>query len=105
MEGVWDRRQCGSFEELQRGQVTGANRGREQVTQVKIKKKREREKRKGQITKEHIQHLDFDPRAKGSYLNFNNDPIKFKSTFLLQGRGGKKKSSQMTRPKSSEGHR
>lgn len=44
MEGVWDRRQRGSFEELQRGQVTGANRGREQVTQVKIKKK-EREKR------------------------------------------------------------
>ena len=58
---------------MQRSQLSGVDQRREQVTQVRKKKRRGM-----------YRSLNLDPRAKGSYFNLNHDLIKFKSTCLLQ---------------------
>lgn len=82
MEGAWDRRQHGLFAEMQRGQLSGVDQKREQVIQVRKKK------RQGMY-----RSLNLDPRAKESSFYLSHDLIKFKA---LASCRMKKSCSQIT---------
>lgn len=56
VEGVWDRRQHSLFVELQRGQMSGTDQRKEQLTQVRMKKSQ------GRSLRNMFWRLDFDPR-------------------------------------------